>query len=158
MCPLRNYEIWLSKKLCTWKGDIEDYITHVKTCHPENYFEIQESGKFMWKLPKQGDQQDIAVIKKDSSYYLYEMYYANNSGKLYFSLHCYCDETASSKSYVFCLENSLGNGPAHISKISSVKELLMPINERSCIVQLSKNEVRTFLGYYRHFTWKLALL
>lgn len=157
-CPLRNYDIYLSKKLCKWKGDIEDYVTHVKNDHPENFFEIQKYGNFKWKLPKYRDQQDIGIIKDKTDYYIFEMFYAHSCGKLYFSLNRLAEEPNKVTSYEFHLENASKNTPKYIQPINSANELVRPIQERSTTTKLCGNEIKECLKYYGHFTWKLILI
>lgn len=157
-CPLRNYDTWLLKKMCRWRGDMEDYIIHVKNYHPENFFKIQKCGKFKWKLPNHGDQQDIGIIKDKSDYYVYEMFYSNASGKLNFSLTCLSGEPASSNYYVFYLENATENTIQYLAPIGNINEIAIPIEERTSSIRLYKSEVKKCLLFYGHFTWKLILM
>lgn len=157
-CPLRNYNVWLSKKPCKWEGVIEDYINHVKKCHPENFFELQQKhGSFRWKLPYNEDQQDLGIIKDDTYYYYFEMFYAYNIDKLYFSLNCVTEELNSATEYEFHLKNTYGKTLKYIQSINNVKEIVKPIQERSTTTKLCKNEVRECSQYYRHIIWKIVL-
>lgn len=157
-CPLKNYNTSLSTKPCKWRGDIEDYITHVKTYHSENFLEIHTFGEFRWKLPNNGDQQDIGIIKYGTDYYIYEMFYSFEIGKLYFSLNCF-KQPQNVTSYVFYLHNTEDHVPKYYGKtISNVSEIVKPIYERSTTTKLCKHEVQKYLQYYGHFTWKLIIV
>lgn len=156
-CPLTNYNIWLSRKICRWHGDIEDYIAHVKTCHPENFFVIQKHGRFMWKLPNYGDQQDIGIIKYNSNHYIFEMFYSEKSGKLYFSLNNISDLQSSASGYVFNLENRIDRTCTYIQTIHGIKEILKPIEERSATTQLHTSDIKRCALYYGHFMWKIII-
>lgn len=136
---------------------MDDYIIHVKNCHPENFFEIQKCGKFQWKLPKHRDQQDIGIIKDKNDYYIYEMFYSNNSGKLNFSLTCLSNESPSNY-YVFYLENATEKAIQYLEPIGNVNEIAKPIEERTSSIQLFRSEVNECLLFYGHFTWKLVLI
>lgn len=130
---------------------------HVKTNHAENYFEIRRSGRFLWKLPKQGDQQDIGIIKDRKDHYIYEMFYEDNSGNLYFSLNWLGDNQFTRKEYRFSLKNTVAE-VMHIKRINSAKEVLKPICERSTTIKFCKSEVQCYLCYYGHLTWNLDLI
>lgn len=140
-------------KTCKWEGDIEDYIVHVASVHPENYYEIREYGTFRWKLPHHNDQQDIGIIRESNRYFLFEMFYSNSLNILYFHLHNIAMEPSKYRYAYYLSETTIKQSQATVNH----NELQKPVNQRSTIIQLHKSELSSFLDCYNHFTWKVKI-
>lgn len=81
------------------------------------------------------------------------MFYADDSGELYFSLNSLlAGQSNVNIYYVFYLNN------VSIKPINNVNEFIKPIRERSNMTKICKSDLKQCLQYYGHFTWTLTLI
>lgn len=131
---------------------------HMKQEHPDSCYET--GGTFRWKLPLNGNQRDYGIIKHESGYYLFEMFYDSIIHKLYFCLQKISESSNCTTDcmYEFKIEHFDRSESIQKEMKINVTEFRLPIEKRSNTISLCTSNIRDFLNTYRHFKWALEII